>query len=132
MGSILTPAIGAIRQVEHPDAVTAVPKVRRINAEHLRLALVARKVRSTTRWAAMSSGAQTSSCQRRQPGGGYFIHVDPLMSPLTAGRMQAVYDRVRSHGRAEVLRTWGASIAVLKVEFSTCVLRAPAAKHGAL
>lgn len=132
MGQILTPAVGAIRHVERAEEAQAAPKIRRIDADHLRLALVARKVRGGTRWAAMSNGGQTSSCQRRQPGGGYFIHVDPLMSPLTAGRMHAVYDRVRSHGRAEVLRTWRTSIAVLKVEFSTCVLRAPAAKAATL
>lgn len=97
---------------------------RHINAEHLRLALVARKVRPTTRWAAMSNGAQTSSCQRRQPGGGYLIHADPLMSPLTAGRMQSLFERVRAQGRSEVHRTWPrTSIAVLKAEFSSCVLR---------
>lgn len=114
------------------EGLRTTPRVRLISAEHVRLMLVARHVRPVTRWAAMSNGAQTSSCQRRQPGGGYFTHVDPLMSPLTAGRMQAVYERVRSHGRAEVLRTWRASIAVLKAEFSTCVLRVQAAKAGAL
>ena len=99
------------------------PRPRVINAEHLKLALVARRVRPTTRWAAMSDGAATSSCKRGQPGGGYCVHQPPLLQPLTAGRMQALYERVRSHGRSEVLRTWRASIAVLKAEFSSCVLR---------
>lgn len=100
------------------------PLPRVISAEHLKLALVARRVRPTTRWAAMSDGAATASCTRSQPGGGYCVHQPPLLQPLTAGRMQTLFDRVRAHGRTEVLRTWRTSIAVLKAEFSSCVLRA--------
>lgn len=139
---------------EHHDAVTTAPESRRayyaaraqwvqldvpikpnvrcISADHVRLMLVARNVRPGTRWAAMSNGAATSACQRRQPGGGYYMHTPPLMQPLTAGRMQLLFERVRSHGRSEVLRTWRTSIAVLKVEFSSCVLRASAVKGSAL
>ena len=99
------------------------PRPHLISAEHLRLALHARHARPDMRWAAMSNGAATAGCTRRQPGGGYYVHTPPLLQPLTAGRMHALFDRVRSHGRAEVLRTWRTSIAVLKVEFSSCVLR---------
>ena len=110
-------------QTPEPTAAAGQPARRHISAEHLRLALVASKARPGTRWAAMSNGAATSLCTRHQPGGGFYMHMAPVLSPLTAGRMQHLYERVRSHGRSEVLRTWGASIAVLKAEFSSCVLR---------
>lgn len=99
------------------------PSPRIINADHLRLALVARRIRPGTRWAAMSDGAESNFCMPRPAGGGYLIRHEPLMGPLTAGRMGALFDRVRSHGRAEVLRTWGANMGELKTEFSNCVLR---------
>lgn len=99
------------------------PQHRYIRADHVLLAMVASKARPSTRWAAMSNGAHTSQCTRRQPGGGFYMHSPPVLQPLTAGRMQHLYERVRSHGRSEVLRTWRTSISVLKAEFASCVLR---------
>lgn len=101
------------------------PQPRVINAEHLKLALVAGKARPGSRWAAMSDGAATASCRRRQPGGGYLIHTAPLLTPLMQGHMLRLLERARSQGRAEVLQTWRTSIAVLTAEFNQHVLRAP-------
>jgi hypothetical protein len=53
------------------------------------------------------------------------VHHGPLMMPMDRGHLGAVLDRVRSHGRSEVLRTWrGASIATMQAEAATCVMRA--------
>ena len=100
------------------------PRPRRINAEHLKLALVAGKARPGSRWAAMSDGAATAGCHRHQIGGGYLIHQAPLLTPLMQGHMLRLLDRTRSQGRGEVLQTWRTSIAVLTAEFSQHVLRA--------
>jgi len=110
-------------QTPEPTAAAGQPARRHISAEHLRLALVASKARPGTRWAAMSNGGATGACRRHQPGGGYLIHQPPLMSPLMQGHMLALLDRTHSQGRAEVLRTWRTSIAVLRAEFSRHVLR---------
>lgn len=106
-----------------PATTTAAARPRAILADHVQLALVASKARPGTRWAAMSNGAATAPCQPRQPGGGYLIHQPPLLTPLTQGFMVRVLNRARSQGRSEVLRTWRTSIAVLKAEFSTHILR---------
>jgi hypothetical protein len=75
----------------------------------------------------MSNSAATAACQPRQPGGGYLVHQPPLLQPMVAGHMHALLDRARSQGRSEVLRTWRTSIAVLKAEFASCLLRTGAA-----
>ena len=100
---------------------------RHISAEHVKLALATSNARHGTRWAAMSDGAATACCQRRQPGDGYLIHQPPLFTPLMQGYMLRLLNRAHSQGRAEVLRTWRTGIAVLKAEFSQHVLRTEAA-----
>lgn len=95
---------------------------RHINTEHLRLALVARKAWPGTRWAAMAEHAHTSSCHRRQAGGGWVIHGEPLLTPMHNGHMRILLDRVRCQGRAEVLRTWGCGVRALQAEFATSIL----------
>lgn len=102
------------------------PAPRLIRADHLALALVARKARPTVRWAAMSNGAFTSSCSQRPPGGGYLMHEPPLLTPMQRGRMTALLDRVRSHGYAEVHRTWHTGMRELAVEFRSSVMGAAA------
>lgn len=99
------------------------PRHRVINLQDLQLALVARRVRPVTRWAAISDHALTAPCRQRQSGGGYLIHSRPLMMPMDRGNLGAVLRRVRSQGRAEVLRTWRASIAVMKAEAGSHVMR---------
>lgn len=99
------------------------PRHRVINLQDLQLALVARKVRPVTRWAAISDGALTAPCRQRQPGGGYLIHCRPLMTPMDRGHLGAVLDRVRSQGRSEVLRTWRTSIAVMRAEAAAHVMK---------
>ena len=109
----------AAGQPAHP------PRPRVIRLQDLQLAMVARKAAPATRWAAVSNGGITGPCRRRQAGGGYLIHSAPLMMPMDRGHLGAVLDRVRSQGRAEVLRTWrGTSIAVMQAEAANCVMRA--------
>ena len=100
---------------------------RHIDAQHLKLALLGRKAQPATRWAAMSNGAATAACRPRQPGGGYLVHQPPLLQPMATGYMHNLLDRAHSQGRSEVLRTWRTSIAVLRAEFSSCMLRSKAA-----
>lgn len=110
-------------QTPEPTAAAGQPAKRHISADHLKLALVARKARPGSRWAAMSNGAITADCRRHQPGSGYLIHQPPVLSPLMQGHMLRLLVRAHSQGRTEVLRTWRTSIAVLKAEFSAHVLR---------
>lgn len=115
--------------MQTPDPTAAAgqpaPHPRSIDAGHLKLALVARKVRPATRWAAMSDGAATNSCSTRHAGGGYCMHVPPTLAPMSSGRMATLLARVRAQGRGEVLRTWRTGMRVLQAEFATCVMRAP-------
>lgn len=126
-----SPRAGAVRPYSHSDEGTQKGETRpgrrttprHIDAQHLKLALQARKARPIFRWAAMSNGAATAACQPRQPGGGYWMHMPPLLAPMATGWMLCLLDRARSQGRSEVLRTWRTSIAVLRQEFSSCMLR---------
>lgn len=114
----------------HPGVqAPALPRV--IDAEHLKLALVARKVRPCTRWAAMSNGAATKSCTRRYGVQGYYMHIEPVLAPMSTGRMATLLERVRAQGRGEVLRTWRAGIRVLEVEFASRVMRSPTPEAAA-
>jgi len=106
------------------------PPPRLIRADHLALALVARKARPAVRWAAMSNGAFTSSCSRRPPGGGYLMHEPPLLTPMQRGRMATLLDRVRAHGYAEVHRTWHTGMRVLEAEFRSFVMATPTATRA--
>lgn len=110
-------------QTPEPTAAAGQPATRHIHAPHLKLALVASKAVPGSRWAAISNGAATASCRPHQAGGGWLMHTPPMLTPLQAGYMQNLLDRTRSHGRAEVLRTWRPSIAVLRAEFGSHILR---------
>lgn len=120
--------MGTVTTDSHPQRVH--PKggcrPRVISADKLQLALVARKLRPMTRWAALSDGAATASCKPRQPGGGYLIHHGSMLAPMDRGHFSVVLDRVRAQGRAEVLRTWGAGIRTLQAEASSSVMHAGA------
>lgn len=130
-----SPKAEAVRSYSHSDGGTqkgeawpgARTRHRHINAQHLKLALLARKAQPAIRWAAISNGAATAACLPRQPGGGYWMYQPPLLAPMATGWMQRLLDRARSQGCSEVLRTWRTSIAVLRVEFSSCMLRSKAA-----
>jgi hypothetical protein len=112
----------------HPDAAgqpAQAQRTRAINAEHLKLALVARKLRPGTRWAAVSNGMATQACKPQRYSQGWGIHTQPLLAPMDRGYMQSLLERVRrQHGRAEVQRTWGAGMRALGMEFAACVLGA--------
>lgn len=99
------------------------PSTRHINAEHLLLTLVARKIaaRQTARgeracrWAAMSNGASTQRCDRR--GSSYRLPHPPLMTPMQRGDLQAAVERTRLvGGLAEVRRTWGCGLRAIQAE----------------
>lgn len=99
------------------------PSIRSINAEHLLLVLVTRKIAArqaargerACRWAAMSNGASTQRCDRR--GGRYRLPHPPLMTPLQRGDLLAAVERTRLvGGLAEVRRTWGCGLRAIQAE----------------
>lgn len=107
-----------------PEGGMAKATAHHIRAEHLLLALVAMKARPGTCWAAISNGVITPSCAEGRRGHSYGMAVPPMLTPLSRGRMQQLLERVRrTHGRQEVMRTWGAGMRALAAEFSTCVIR---------
>jgi len=97
---------------------------RHISAEHVLLALVARKV-TDARWAAMSNGASTAPCARRSAPS-YRLPHGPLMVPMDRGNIFRAIDRVRCHGRDELKRTFGLGIRALRAETQSFILRRPA------
>lgn len=99
------------------------PSIRSINAEHLLLVLVARKIAArqaargerACRWAAMSNGVSTQHCNRRSSG--YRLPHPPLMTPLQRGDLLAAVERTRLvGGLAEVRRTWGCGLRAIQAE----------------
>lgn len=98
-----------------------VPTTHRINAKHLQLALVARKARPTTRWAALSNGIETNDCQQRHPG--WRFTTPPMLVPMSNGRMSRLVRHVREfYGLAEVRTTWGQGLRAMQAEASRVVL----------
>ena len=98
---------------------------RYIKAEHVLLALVARKIATQqvargeagARWAAMSNGASTQACDRRR--GTYRLPTPPLMVPMHHGELAHVVERTRlTYGLAEVRRTWGCGLRAMLAEAS--------------
>lgn len=101
------------------------PHTRRINADTLKLALVARRARPGTRWAAMSDGAETQPCRTQPPGGGYVIRTDSRLVPMDRGYLVRCIERARRHHRWELQRTWGVGIRAIRAEVtSSYILRA--------
>lgn len=96
---------------------------RYIKAEHVELALVARKIaalqieggKPAARWAAMSDGVSTQDCSRRRSA--YRLPVPPLMMPMHRGQFDRVIERTRlACGLAEVRRIWGVGLRALQAE----------------
>lgn len=92
--------------------------VRHISADNVLLCLVARKAKPFIRWAALSTGASTSSCRPRS-GPGYCIPRPSLLYPMLSSVDLRLVDRVRiGYGLAEVKRTWGIGYKALKAELT--------------
>ena len=104
-----------------PGAPSAPSFIRTINAEHLLLALVARKAVPSRRWAAMSERIDTQACDRRRAS--WHFAMPPMLSPMHRGRFDAVLSRTRClHGLAEVRKTWRTGLRALVAETSGVVL----------
>lgn len=102
------------------------PTTRTINAEHLKLALRARRLRARgPRWAAMSNGMATPACKPQTPDQGWGIHFEPRLSPLLRGQMDMLLRRTcLRHGATEALRTWGMGPHSLAQEFARPTIEA--------
>lgn len=91
-----------------------------ISMENVALAIVARKVRPQTRWAAMGTHiTSTARCSTRRapPSHEHIRHVPSLMTPMQRGDISRVYQTTNLlHGRAEVLKTWRIGIRALMSE----------------
>lgn len=90
-----------------------------INAEHLLLALVARRVKPDTRWAAMSDYYWAPhSCRTRfgrEPA--RLVHFRPLMSPMQRGRLHEAIKRQRlTQGLPSIEKTYGIRLRSLLAE----------------
>ena len=118
--------IGIAASSPAPGIPSAVDAGRTISAEHLRLALVARRHdlgTGGTRWAAMSNGVRDQGCRWLYAGSGYRLPHAPLLSPMDRGHITRVIDRVRSQGRDEVRRTFGCGIRALMASVPSSVLK---------
>jgi len=74
------------------------------------------------RWAAMSAHTATNECRRgaRQ----FHYSVKPMMTPMFAGYLASVVERVRStEGLQGVRRTWGMGYRAMKASTSSEVMR---------
>lgn len=113
------------------SAAMSTPSPRYIKAEHVLLALVTRKIAAMqvahgergSRWAAMSNGVNTQSCDRRR--GAYRLPYPPLLLPMNHGELRQAVERTRLvGGLAEVRRTWGCGLRVLRAELDNHCLQA--------
>lgn len=86
-----------------------------IRADYVQLALVARRARPDTRWAALSNGYATSACGTRF--GRFRLATPSVLSPMASHGLLAVAERVRLlHGTQEVKRLFGAGIRALRAD----------------
>jgi hypothetical protein len=107
------------------------PSEHRISAEHLKLALFARKHSLSgfnpgllnTRWAAFSNGWDSlgNGCPRRPPSPDLQRQLKhpPLFLPFRHGITEALVRRTRmSYGLPEIKRTWGLGYKALLAELN--------------
>lgn len=90
---------------------------RTIPVDALRLALFVRVRSLRPRPVAYTTHPYTGSDCRNPHG--WKAHGGPLFSPWCPGHIDHVVDRVNSHGRQEVLRTFGLGIRALRTEVRT-------------
>lgn len=89
-----------------------------INPEHVLLAIVLKKAKHKTPFAAVSNGYHTYPCSHRKPMEPYCIPHRPLFVPiLPCTTSQKLLDSVRfSYGAKEVKRVWGLGYRALMAE----------------
>ena len=101
-----------------------------IRADHLQLALVARRIaqrqqaggENGCRWAAMSAHVTTQDCNRR--GGTYRIPAPPMLTPMSAGRIDRAIERVRMlDGLDGVRRVFGRGVRAMRAGAESAVMR---------
>ncbi len=82
---------------------------RHINAEHVLLALVARRAVPSTQWAAISNGFHTYLCTDRKPMKPYcYPHQALMLAILPCTTDERLLNKVRwSYGAKEIKATWG-------------------------
>lgn len=93
-----------------------------IAASQVQLALLARRLKMASRWAAMSAHVETQSCDRHP--GTYRSATPSLAGPMQRGKLYRVIHRVQAQGRREVLATFGTGIRAMQIEAGTHSLRA--------
>lgn len=83
-----------------------------ILAEHVLLALVARKVNPRCRWAAMASHRySTRSCSWRLSGAGTTFPRPPQLSPMQRGSLHRAIERQRlTQGLGSIRATFGTGL----------------------
>ena len=92
---------------------------RYIDAGHLLLSLVARRVHPSVRWCAMSNGASTSDCKARRWVPPYYLPKPSLMHPLYRGYIERAIDQIRwREGAKGVRRVFGCGIRALQAELA--------------
>lgn len=91
---------------------------RHIDAEHVLLALVARRANPRCRWAAMADHEWTPrECRHRYYGPTPAQHRPPLLSPMARGHLHRAIERQRlTQGLPSIRKTFGAGLRALLAE----------------
>lgn len=94
-----------------------------IDAGMVQLALVTRKMRLDSRWAAMSAHTVTADCRfRLSPS--YRLPQQSVAQPMTRGNLDQVVRRVKSQGRREVIATFGCGVRAITADAARHFLEA--------
>ncbi|WP_374587231.1 hypothetical protein [Ideonella dechloratans] len=105
-----------------------------IDAEHVRLSLVARRVAELQRranpaagcrWAAMSAHLHDiSSCSQRRPAGMHALPRPSMLLPMHRGNLDRAVQRMRlTQGLAAIRKTFGAGLRAVLAETGDTVMR---------
>ena len=86
-----------------------------IDAGMVQLALVTRKMRLGSRWAAMSAHVHTADCRFRLAPS-YRLPQQSVAQPMSRGNLDQVVRRVKSQGRREVLVTFGCGVRAITAD----------------
>lgn len=92
---------------------------RLINAEHLELVLVARRLKcSESRWAAMADHYWTQRrCSWRDNSSSTVIHFPPTAGPMARGNLHRAIERQRlTQGLPSIRKTFGTNLRALLAE----------------
>lgn len=98
---------------------TSCPPPRFINAEHLQLALVARRLKSSdVRWAAMADHDWSPRrCTWRDNSSTTLIHFPPIAGPMARGNLHRAIEQQRlTQGLPSIRKTFGTNLRSLLAE----------------